>query len=362
MPASGSAVPPAAPAAPLRPRGSLTGPTTLTLLLALAGAGWNALVSRLAPAAATAVAKDAAVSAGKAAAGDAVRGVLSGDPKAPGLPRLPTSPGPPSTAAPPGSGGAAPPSAPSTGVPPAPGVPSTGASVPGLPGTGGLGATPGDVPGSVGRVRDTVATIRAVWRWAPVVSQVLQGACLGSIAALLAATLVRAKSARGRAAAVVGLSFGALAAEPLVFLGQWLPAGLVEQWTATAESALPLDIVSWVKQSTSSLEAAAVAAGAGFPAAVLAAKGLLFVTAQRDRHEVRRLWWLGVPALAAVRVGQQLVKPLPGGGVNLALEGFDLAAAAIPALAAGAAAWLALVLGAPKGAPTVEAAAPPPPA
>ncbi|MCI0343256.1 MAG: hypothetical protein L0216_19280 [Planctomycetales bacterium] len=271
-----------------------------------------------------------------------MKGVLSGDPKAPGVPALPASP---TTAG-----------APATPAAPATAAPGPRPSVLGLPGT--PAAAPGDVVGTVGRVRGTVASIRAVWRWAPVVSQLLQGACLGSIAALLAATLVRAKSARGRAAAVVGLSFGALAAEPLVFLGQWLPAGLVEQWTSAAEG-LPLDIVSWVKQSTSSLEAAAVAAGAGFPAAVLGAKGLLFLTAQRDRHEVRRLWWLGVPALAAVRIGQQLVKPLPSGGVNLVLEGFDPVAASVPALAAGAAAWLALVLGAPKGVPPSRASGDP---
>ncbi|MCI0340214.1 MAG: hypothetical protein L0216_03540, partial [Planctomycetales bacterium] len=92
MPAPGSAspapppFPPGAPGAPPRPRGSLTGPTTLTLLLALAGAGWNAAVSKLAPAAATTAAKDSALAAGKDAVGEAVKGVLSGDPKAPGVP------------------------------------------------------------------------------------------------------------------------------------------------------------------------------------------------------------------------------------------------------------------------------------
>jgi len=185
-------------------------------------------------------------------------------------------------------------------------------------------------------------------RWAPVVSAGLQGACLGAISVLLAGVLLRARTGRARAAAAVTMTVGAVAAEPLVFVGQWLPAGMFEDVTAKVDTALASTAMGYVQASTGAIETAALAAGAAFPAAILAIKGLFWVSKRDTRQEVWQLALLGVPVLAAVRIGQALVAPLPGGGVQLALDSVNWTTTGTASACAAGFAWWSLALSMPK--------------
>lgn len=205
-----------------------------------------------------------------------------------------------------------------------------------------------------------------IGRWAPVVSSGLQGACLGAISVLLAGVLLRARTGRARAAAAVTMTVGAVAAEPLVFLGQWLPAGLFDDMTRRVDAALSSTALRYVQSSTGHIEGAALAAGVAFPAAILAIKGLFWVTKRDTREEVWQLALLGIPILATVRIAQALVAPLPGGGMGLALDAVDWTATGTASACAAGFAWWALALSMPRE-PKPEAAAmapvpaPPPP-
>lgn len=181
----------------------------------------------------------------------------------------------------------------------------------------------------------------------PVVSHTIQGACLGAISVVLSSVLLRAKTGKARAAAAVAMTVGAVAAEPLVFAAQWIPAGLLESWTSKVDLAIKHSAIDYVNASSGQIESAALAAGVLFPAVILVIKGLFWLTKRDTRREVWQLAVLGIPLLAAVRIGQAAVAPLPGGTLRLNLETVDWTTTGIAGFFAAVFAWWALALAQP---------------
>jgi hypothetical protein len=192
----------------------------------------------------------------------------------------------------------------------------------------------------------------------PAVSQAIQGACLGAISVVLSSVLLRAKTGKARAAAAVAMTVGAVAAEPLVFAAQWLPTGLLETFTSKVDLAIKSSALEYVNASTGQIESAALAAGVLFPGVILAIKGLFWVTKRDTRREVWQLAFLGIPLLAAVRIGQAVVAPLPGGTIQLNLDSVRWATTGTAAGVTAVAAWYALVISQPVAQPGDEPAEP----
>lgn len=219
-----------------------------------------------------------------------------------------------------------------------------------------LDAATGSATNAVAGTSSVIATA------GPAISQAVQGACLGAISVVLSSVLLRARTGKARAAAAVAMTVGAFTAEPLVFASQWLPAGLLESWTAKVDLAIQHSAMQYVEASTGQIESAALAAGVLFPGVILAIKSLFWVTKQDTRAEVWRLAILGIPLLAAVRVAQAVVAPLPGGTIQMNLESVDWATTGTASLFAAAFAWWALALSQPLHQPGDEAKDEPDPA